>query len=261
MSSTTVQDLFTSAEQDGALSQEAVNVLLQVDDIGASIQDGLGVSVDDVSVSDAVLLGIEPDDSGSIRMAGNSQIMRDGVNLVVNAVNGAKQKNNVFAHIRLLNGQVICPFVLIDQVPKLDAHNFNPTGGTPFYEQGIVFLGTIAAKMQEFALAGTPSRAVILLPTDGAPTDTNYTAEDLRKVVVSLLKTEQYIIAGLGIDDGSTDFVQTFKEIGIPEEWILTTKNTEKEIRAAFQLFSQTAVRASQSGKSFSETALGGFGG
>jgi hypothetical protein len=48
--------------------------------------------------------------------------------------------------------------------------------------------------------------------------------------------------------------------MGIRDEWILTPGNTEKEIRACFQTYSQSAVKASQSAVSFSQTALGGFG-
>jgi len=65
----------------------------------------------------------------------------------------------------------------------------------------------------------------------------------------------------MGFDDGAgTDFKQVFKEMGLRDEWILTPKTTPSEIRKAFQLFSQSAVRASQNAASFSKTALGGFG-
>ena len=73
--------------------------------------------------------------------------------------------------------------------------------------------------------------------------------------------TENHIIGAMGIDDGTTDFMHIFHEImGIPEEWVLTPANTASEIRRAFNLFSQSAVRASQSAASFSQTASGGFG-
>jgi len=64
----------------------------------------------------------------------------------------------------------------------------------------------------------------------------------------------------MGIDDGFTDFRNVFQEMGVRDEWILTPANTESEIRKAFQVFSRSAVRASQSAVSFSQTAMGGFG-
>jgi hypothetical protein len=58
---------------------------LTIADIGAMIQAGLGTPVDDVTVSEAVLVTIMPDDSGSIRFAGNAQVVCDGHNLVLDA--------------------------------------------------------------------------------------------------------------------------------------------------------------------------------
>ncbi|WP_041429419.1 hypothetical protein [Synechococcus sp. PCC 7502] len=56
-------------------------------------------------------------------------------------------------------------------------------------------------------------------------------------------------------NDGYTDFQQIFKEMGISDRWILTPGNSDSEIRQAFQVFSQSAVRVSQGA-----TGLGGFG-
>ena len=67
-------------------------------------------------------------------------------------------------------------------------------------------------------------------------------------------------IAAMGIDNGSTDFRKVFADMGIPAEWILTPKSDPHAIREAFQVFSQSAVRASQAA-AFSATALAGFAG
>jgi hypothetical protein len=57
----------------------------------------------------------------------------------------------------------------------------------------------------------------------------------------------------MGIHDGTTDFTQVFRSMGIPDRWILTPGNSASEIRRAFQVFSQSAVRATQG------MQLGGF--
>ncbi len=71
------------------------------------------------------------------------------------------------------------------------------------------------------------------------------------------------IEAGLGIapDGGHTDLHQNVREIGILHEWILTPANTANEIRSAFQVFSQSAVRVSQGAMTMSivRPGLGGF--
>jgi hypothetical protein len=61
------------------------------------------------------------------------------------------------------------------------------------------------------------------------------------------------------VDDGYTDFRLIATGCGIPDNWVLTPKNTPSEIRKAFALVSQSAVRASQGAQAFSQAAMGGF--
>jgi hypothetical protein len=82
----------------------------------------------------------------------------------------------------------------------------------------------------------------------------------VRAVVTDMLKLEGHVVAAMGIQEPGTDFRRVFREMGIPDQWILTPGNTQKEIRKAFQAFSQSAVRMSQAARSFSQAALGGFG-
>ena len=73
-------------------------------------------------------------------------------------------------------------------------------------------------------------------------------------------QAETHIIAAMGIEDGSTDFCRVFREMGIEDQWILTPGNDVSQIRRAFQVFSQSAVRASQSAAHFGQAVLGGLG-
>lgn len=98
-----------------------------------------------------------------------------------------------------------------------------------------------------------------LLITDGADVSSSRAgAQHVAALVKDMLAAETHIVAAMGIDDGSTDFPRVFREMGIPEEWILTPRNTAGEVRKAFQVFSQSAVRASQTA-AFGTPALGGF--
>jgi hypothetical protein len=81
----------------------------------------------------------------------------------------------------------------------------------------------------------------------------------VRALIEDMLRAESHVIAALGIDDGYTNFRKIFREIGIQDGWTLTPGNTAIDIRAAFQVFSQSAVRASQGGTAFVQAALGGF--
>lgn len=255
--STNLNNLFQSAYDDGLLSQTSLQTL-DVNDIGAQIQAGLGIDVDDVTASEVVLVTIMPDDSGSIRFGGNAQAVRGGHNSILDALTTSKQDDNILIHNRYLNGHVLYPYCPLDQAIRMNPQNYNPNLGTPLYDQTLVLLGTVLAKSQEFSDNGVPVRTVTLIITDGADGHSRANAQDVASIVEDMLRAENHIVAAMGIDDGYTNFHQVFKDMGIKNEWILTPGNSESEIRKAFQVFSQSAVRVSQSAGNLN--SLGGFG-
>jgi hypothetical protein len=256
-----VNQLFQTAEEEGLLSKKASQSLMIMPDIGALIQAGLGIPVEDVTASEVILVSAMIDDSGSISMANNEQLVRDGHNMVIDALQKTKQRDNILMHTRYLNGKVLFPYRPIDQVIKMDGRNYVANGGTPLYDQTAVLLGTVLAKTFEFENNGVPVRTITLIITDGRDErSVKVFAADVAKIVEEMLQMEKHIIAAMGIDDGRFDFKTIFRNMGIPKQWILTPGNTPSEIRQAFQVFSQSAVRASQSATAFSKTAMGGFG-
>ncbi len=256
-----VEDLFQAAHEEGDLSAESLSALSVDADIGARIQAGLGIAPDDVPASEVLLVTMMPDDSGSIRMAGNDEAVRAGHNLVLEALLASRQKDDVLVHTRYLNGSVLYPYRPLADAVRMSRQNYDPNQGTPLYDQTVVLLGTVLAKSREFALAGVPARTVTLIITDGADMhSTRQTPASVRAIVSDMLRMEGHIVAAMGISDGSTDFRRVFLEMGIPDQWILTPGNTQSEVRKAFCAFSQSAVRVSQGAGSFSRAALGGFG-
>lgn len=255
-----INNLFQQAREEGTISAKALQALT-VADVGNQIQAALGVKVDDIQASEAVLATMLVDDSGSIRFGSNTQAVREGHNLVLEAITASKQQNNILAHTRYLNGFVLFPYVLIEQAARMNQGNYNPNGSTPLYDQSVVLLGTVLAKAQEFADQGVAVRTVTLIITDGNDEHSIHSnARDVAAIARDMLKAETHIIAAMGIEDGQTDFKEVFKEMGIRDEWILIPGNTPSEIRKVFQVFSQTAIRASQSAAGFKTAAAGGFG-
>jgi hypothetical protein len=249
-----VKKLLTDAHDIGALSARSL-ATLDVVDIGAQIQTGLGVSIDDVAASEVVLLTMMPDDSMSIASAGNTEAVRDGHNFVLDALRASKQSGEVLAHTRYLNGHVLCPYTALDHAVAMSAANYDPRLGTPLFDQTAVLLGTVIAKSQELSQAGIAVRTVTLIITDGGDYgSTRCKPADVKALVADMLAQENHIIAAMGISDGTTDFKQVFRSMGIPDRWILTPGNSASEIRRAFAVFSQSAVRASAGAQ------LGGFG-
>lgn len=246
--------LLDDAHGTGALSAKSMQTL-DVLDVGAQIQAGLGVTIDDVAASEVVLLTMMPDDSSSIASAGNTDAVRDGHNYVLDALRGSKQSGEVLAHTRYLNGHVLCPYTGLEHAVAMTKQNYDPRLGTPLFDQAAVVLGTVVAKATELAQAGIAVRTVTLIITDGGDYgSTRCKAGDIKTIVDDMLAQENHIVAAMGISDGSTDFRAVFTAMGIPPKWILTPGNSSTEIRRAFAVFSQSAVRASQG------AALGGFG-
>lgn len=271
MSKSNINKLFQNAQDEGNLSNQSMNALTVVD-IGQEIEAAMGVEIDQVQSSEVVLLTMMPDDSGSIGAIRKDsknpnsafvgeKLMRKGHNLVINALIDSKQKDNILAHNRYLNGQILYPYVPIDQAIEMDKGNYQAIEGTPLYDQTVILLGTVLAKAQEFYDNGVAVRTITLIITDGDDLHSvRANPAMVKSIVDDMYKSEDHIIAAMGIDDGQTDFRQVFKDMGIRDNWILIPGTTESEIRKAFQVFSQSAVRASQSAVSFSKTAIGGFG-
>jgi hypothetical protein len=236
-----INDLFGGAHNEGNLSKTSLDILTGVD-VGSAIMDGMGVSVDDVhEAKETILLGLMPDDSGSIRFSGNSEAVRNGCNLVVESLQKTKQKKGILALNRYLNGTILYPFCPIEQAVLLTTQNYNPN-------------------QQTFKANGVHCRTISLIVTDGADlSSVEMTPAKVASIVRDMLQQENHIVAAMGIDDGETDFKKVFIEMGIPPEWIITPN--KGEILAAFQCFSQSAVQASQGVNSFSKTSSAGLGG
>ena len=153
---------------------------------------------------------------------------------------------------------MLFPYTPLSGAVRMDSRNYNPDQGTPLYDQALVLLATVLAKTQEFAENGVPARTVTLLITDGDDQHSRAKPSSVAAVVKDMQRAENHIVAGMGISDGSTDFHRVFRSMGIRDEWILVPGNTAGEIRRAFQVFSQSAVKAGQRGQGFSKLALGG---
>lgn len=258
-SQATVGGLFKSALNDGVLTKGALDSF-NIRDIGDEINNALGVSVDDVKASEVILVTMLIDDSGSIRFVpGNTEAVRDGHNLILESLGKTKQKDGILASCSYLNGKLLYPYTPVEKALRMSSGNYDPTGGTPLFRQSIVTLGTVLAKYQDFQNNGIPCRTITPIITDGGDNGGLAGSDKVKRIIEDMLRAEVHIVAGMGIDDGNTDYKQVFGAMGIRPEWILTPGNSPSEIRKAFNTLSQSAQRASQTAASFSKTAMGGF--
>ena len=278
-----MNSLFAGAAGGGDITQGTALVLTN---LGTQIQTGMGISVDDVQASAVTIVTQMPDDSGSIRFSGNSQVVRDGHNGVLDALTASKQGDGILAATRYLNGRQLFPYSKLEHAVRMATQNYDPNEGTPLYDQTAVLLGLVVAKTAEFEDGGVPCRSVTCIITDGEDEHSStQTAGTINQIVTDMLRSEKHIIIGMGIGTGNgrTDFYKVFTGhkkavvelarqngtladlapiggMGLWPKHVLTPGNNASEIRAAFQVVSQSAVRASQGAASFSQTAAGGFG-
>ncbi len=263
-----VAQVFGGAASTGEISPQT-HALLTAPDLGQKIQAGLGVAADTFQSSEAFLVALELDDSGSIRFAGNSQVVRDGSNEVMKALRGSKSNSDILMLVDMLNRGKIrdakgnpLGFCGIDQIPELDSNNYDANGGTPLYDKTIEILGTVLAKSEEFKLQGVQVRTATLIVTDGMDEGSRRGIAEARAIVTDMQKREMHIVAAMGIGDDPAQqalFRQVFTDMGIDPQWILTPSNSPTEIRRAFQVFSRSSVQASQGAASFSRVASLGF--
>lgn len=254
-----IKQTFDDAHDEGTLSQASLNALTNIPNIGIAIQNGLGIPVDQVGASEVILLSILIDDSSS--MSGNETAVRDGFNMLITALKDSKQQDNIQVALSYLNQGVILPYTPLDQVPSLTTKNFSVQGCTPLFKQSVTTLGTVVAKLQDFENNGIQVRSISLIMTDGGDNDSgSTTASDVSVLIKDMIQAEKHIIAGMGFGSDETYFRGIFSDMGVDDTWVYTANATPAEIRKAFNVFSQSAVRASQSAANFSQTAMGGFG-
>jgi hypothetical protein len=249
-----------------AVPREVIEALDGVTDIGNTIQDALGVSPDAIESSEAFILTILLDDTGSIASVPNgADAVIAGHNLVIKAHMESKGEDGVIVHAtQLINGNLY-EYKQLSGVPTITRRDYKANGDhTPLYDRAIAVLGTVLAKEQEFKANGVPVRTATLIVTDGGDNSSTSRAADVAKVVRELRKRENHIVACMGIcekddKDAEKRFFAIFTEMGIDSNWILTPDATEHAIREAFGRFSKSSVQASRGAASFSTTSAGGF--
>jgi uncharacterized protein YegL len=256
--------LFSNAAASGAVSPAAVQALNLGVDLGAAMSAGLGVDISTVQASSVVLVKFVIDDSGSISgVAGNEQAVRDGVNGVYDALTNTKQVDTIFSSASMLNFGLLDAFVPLRAATKLDNRNYNASGGTPLYDEVAVACGQVLAKHQDFANNGVQARSVTIIITDGGDcgSRTHRKPESVQPIIQSMFASEQHVVLFIGISDGSTNFHDIAKRMGIPAHCVLISGCSPSEIRAKCIMASQSAVRVSQAAAGTNVSQAGGFGG
>ena len=203
---------------------------------------------------------------GSIQYAGNADAVRDGHNLVLEdaRVSSKQSRRDPRPHAATSTATCSTRTVPIEQAVRMTAQNYDPNLGTPLYDQTVVLLGTVLAKAQEFAAdrrRGAHGDAHHHRRRRPRTRDALPAPRTSRALVNDMHAQENHIVAAMGIAEAAPP-----TSGGCSGRWASRTSGSSRpasptELSKAFQVFSQSAVRASQSAANFSKAALGGFGG
>lgn len=247
------------ALNDGLITPEGLQVFGAVSDLGQEIADNLGVTPDLVDSSQVFAFFGVIDDSGSIQFAGNTQVVIDGYNGILDALVKSGARDETIVGATLFNGGVLHPVCALGDAKRLNTGNYLPGGTTPLFDRVIQTCQLVVQKCDEFQDTGASFKGVVVIVTDGNDVGSRSTAADVKAVLQPLLKSEVVSVVALGISDGTTDFRTVFTSMGIPDGLVLTINDDPSSVRRAFGVVSRATAAASQ-GASLSQTGLGGFG-
>jgi hypothetical protein len=243
-----VKAMLVEAADEGVLSAKSLAVI----DINDTVLAGVcGMDVEDITATDITLLTLIYDDSGSIRFTGLTDAVREGQNLMLDAIAGSKQKNNILIAQWKLGSQseLIHSYLPVDQAVRLNKSNYNPQSGTALYDVWVEVAAANVAYAQQLRASGTPVKSIVSLVTDGFDQGSRkYRQADCKRLNKDLLASEQFIVAFVGVAEPGNEqsFKDVAREMGFPDGSILTPNDDPSEVRKALGLVSQSAIRASQ---------------
>lgn len=242
-----LKNLFSGAASAGVISQGTS--LMLTGDIGPLVVAGAaGMPMEDILATDVTLVTVLIDASSSIRAAGLEQAVRDGQNLLVDALAQSKEKDSILLALWTFNDapSVVHSYVPVSDAARLDVKNYCGSGSTALYDTWCDALAANVAYAQRLRDGGTPVKSVIVVLTDGEDVGSKRRAQDCARLSGDLLRSEQFVLAFVGVGS-EADFRRVASSMGVPDGGIeVQATASAAALRRVFQMVSRSAIRASQ---------------
>jgi len=242
-----LQSLLISAAQTGTISPATQQLL--TGNLGAVVIAGAaGKDAEDIVASDVTLVTLLVDASSSIHDRGLEDAVREGQNLLVEALSDTREKEAILMALWTFNDEVrvVHSYVGLDDVTRLDHQSYRALGCTRLYDTWCDALVANVAYAQLLRNSGTPCKSVVVIITDGEDVGSQRRAADCARISRDLLASEQFTLAFVGVGT-AVDFNQVAREMGIPDGSVaVQAQATPSAIRKVFRMVSQSAIRASQ---------------
>lgn len=242
-----LKSLLSGATSAGTISAGTSQLL--TGHLGAVVVAGAaGKDAEDIAASDVTLVTLLVDASSSIHVRKLEQAVRDGQNLLVDALGKSREHAAILMALWTFNDdvRVVHSYVGLDDVTRLDGKNYAGIGGTRLYDTWCDALLANVAYAQRLRDSGTPCKSVVVVVTDGEDCGSRRRPADCARLSADLLASEQFTLAFVGVGD-DVDFRSVARSMGVPDDCVaLQADATPNSVRAVFRLVSQSAIRASQ---------------
>ncbi|MCB9795637.1 MAG: VWA domain-containing protein [Alphaproteobacteria bacterium] len=237
---------------DGALSAGLIGAhsrSLLSGDLGDVVVAGAaGAALDDILAADVTLVTVLIDSSSSIRFSGLEQAVRQGEGALLDAFAGSGVADDILLALWTFadRSRVVHSYLPVGDATRLDKGNYQASGGTALYDAWCDALTANLAYAQTLRDGGTPCRSVVVVITDGEDVCSKRSAHDCASLSRDVLASEQFSLAFVGVGQ-EADFRAVAKRMGVPQDSVLVCQSaTPAGLRQAFQLVSQSTIRASR---------------
>lgn len=207
--------------------------------------ESLGINPSQIRTRECYLYLVVLDDSGSILKANADDDVRDAYNGFIAKMQEAKASglihSDVLVAVAGLNSGVIRPYCRIQDATPLTEYDYSAKEdyGTPLFDVTVQAHSLQMAKYTELSLHGYTARTATMIITDGEDSGSHLSAADVAAVVTDLVHDRHQVIEG--IYRGACR-KSTFREMGIPDDWIRSGGESKEELLNEFVRFSQSSM-------------------
>lgn len=217
--------------------------------LGAVVIAGAaGKDAEDIVASDVLLVTLLVDASSSIHARGLEDAVRDGANMLADALSHTRERDAILMALWTFNDdvRVVHSYVGLDDVTRLDKTNYAGVGCTRLFDTWCDALTANVLYAQRLRDSGTPCKSIVVVVTDGEDVGSKRRAADCKRISQDVLASEQFTLAFVGVGN-DVDFHAVARDMGVPDGCVtVQAQATPSAIRKVFRMVSQSAVRASQ---------------
>ena len=247
ISKSDVHDIFNNASETGMITPQSANLI--IGNMGELVVQGAnGIDTDDIESSDVTLVTIIIDRSQS--MGHLKDAVTESYKSMINSFIGSKQSDDIMVSLWIYGSDVslVHSYTPVNDIDVNDTSWYQIGGMTALHDAWFNAVSSNVAYAQQLRDSGTPCKSIVVIATDGQENASRQVdAGKCKQLSHDLLKSEQFILAFVGIGPDEDEYKAEAENIGIPDGCIMIeTDVNPSNLRRIFQVISQSAIKASQ---------------